>query len=556
MMRLVIFVISVVISVSMVSSCGEVGDAVKEALSEAESCIEDDPRHSLEILKQIDTSSLSSRKIRAKYSLLYSMALDKNYIDVTTDSIISPAAKFYKHHGTPQERMLTNYYLGRIRMNASNYEEALLYLTSAERYVKRVDNDIAIARLYKAQSKIFQYIYDSEMMVATAKKAASHFLSANDTTRYINTLNDIISGYLQCRDTLDVLLYLDEIKNHWEVLTPRQMSNYYSSKLFLNEYYAESNVNEILLNYFEDVTDFGMIRWLSVANAYYYIGNVAGANDALEKFRIYENSSSPLYFLLSGQVNSSLGLYREATEAFERYVDITGEKNGFIFGTDAKFIKEREISRQKEVIQKFEIITLALSGILLLILLIYFVLRSRWSRKEKILSEEKHMVELQLLEEKQKEYQHMYDEAIDEVEYLKGLLDFNKEPSVRHHLLDRLNLLNTFIVEYLVSGSSSTSSEVLKKFIQDKQHFMDSTRQSFIVAHPELIEYLEQRDLTHNEICCCCLYMIGLRGKDIANYLEMNSGSYYKFSSNLRKKLGMSPNDTNIDKYLQRLLNS
>ena len=125
MMRLVIFVISVVISVSVVSSCGQDGDALKEALSEAESCIEDAPRHSLEILKQIDTASLSSRKIRAKYSLLYSMALDKNYIDVITDSIISPAVKFYKHHGTPQERMLTNYYLGRIRMNASNYEEAL-----------------------------------------------------------------------------------------------------------------------------------------------------------------------------------------------------------------------------------------------------------------------------------------------------------------------------------------------------------------------------------------------------------------------------------------------
>ncbi|MDD5891806.1 MAG: hypothetical protein PUC72_04640, partial [Bacteroidales bacterium] len=65
---LVIFVISVVISVSMVSSCGQDVVTVKEALSEAESCIEDNPRLSLEILKQIDTSSLSSRKIRAKYS--------------------------------------------------------------------------------------------------------------------------------------------------------------------------------------------------------------------------------------------------------------------------------------------------------------------------------------------------------------------------------------------------------------------------------------------------------------------------------------------------------
>ena len=63
MMKLVIFVISVVISVSMVSSCGQDAVTVKEALSEAESCIEDNPRHSLEILKQIDTSSLSESRV-------------------------------------------------------------------------------------------------------------------------------------------------------------------------------------------------------------------------------------------------------------------------------------------------------------------------------------------------------------------------------------------------------------------------------------------------------------------------------------------------------------
>lgn len=53
------------------------------------------------------------------YALLLSIALDKNYIDVTNDSIIAPAVKNYAKHGSADEKLKTRYYWGCIAMNES-----------------------------------------------------------------------------------------------------------------------------------------------------------------------------------------------------------------------------------------------------------------------------------------------------------------------------------------------------------------------------------------------------------------------------------------------------
>lgn len=49
-----------------------------------------------------------------------SMALDKNYIDTADLAVISPAIEYYIREGigTPDERLRTHFYEGRIYQNA------------------------------------------------------------------------------------------------------------------------------------------------------------------------------------------------------------------------------------------------------------------------------------------------------------------------------------------------------------------------------------------------------------------------------------------------------
>ena len=87
-----------------------VDNDVIRALSEAESNMQENPELSLKLLESIDSDELKTRKHTARHALLYSMALDKNYIDIASDSIIAPAVRYYSRHGSTDDKLLTLYY--------------------------------------------------------------------------------------------------------------------------------------------------------------------------------------------------------------------------------------------------------------------------------------------------------------------------------------------------------------------------------------------------------------------------------------------------------------
>ena len=73
-------------------SCSD-DTAVMSRLDQAESMMEEKPEEALALLDTMQRSRLVSREAIARHALLYSQALDKNYIDMTTDSIIRPAVR-------------------------------------------------------------------------------------------------------------------------------------------------------------------------------------------------------------------------------------------------------------------------------------------------------------------------------------------------------------------------------------------------------------------------------------------------------------------------------
>ena len=74
-------------------------------LSRAETFITDNPDMALKVLDSLDVEELSTRRLQARYALLYSIALDKNYVDVKDDSIIAPAVRYYARHGSADEKL-------------------------------------------------------------------------------------------------------------------------------------------------------------------------------------------------------------------------------------------------------------------------------------------------------------------------------------------------------------------------------------------------------------------------------------------------------------------
>lgn len=82
---------------------------IDRQLDEAESMLLSAPDSSLRIISHISPGVFSEKGQRARYALLKSMALDKNYIDTTTFDVLQPAIDYYLEHGTPDEKLKTLY---------------------------------------------------------------------------------------------------------------------------------------------------------------------------------------------------------------------------------------------------------------------------------------------------------------------------------------------------------------------------------------------------------------------------------------------------------------
>ena len=90
-----------------------------ETLMQVESFIEERPDSALAVLEQINKAELSGKEEKAKHALLLSIALDKNYIDLTTDSIINIAIQYYKNTKQFENYFSSLYYLARWAVLAS-----------------------------------------------------------------------------------------------------------------------------------------------------------------------------------------------------------------------------------------------------------------------------------------------------------------------------------------------------------------------------------------------------------------------------------------------------
>lgn len=72
---------------------------VHDRMTLAESQMQSSPDSALTTIMSVDRRHLRSSKDEARYALIYSQALDKNYIDVANDSLTRIASEYYGKYG-------------------------------------------------------------------------------------------------------------------------------------------------------------------------------------------------------------------------------------------------------------------------------------------------------------------------------------------------------------------------------------------------------------------------------------------------------------------------
>lgn len=539
-----------IITAICIFSCNDAKDSeTYRLLMDAERHMDARPDSALTVLEGIDKSELTTNELEAKHALLLSQALDKNYIDLLSDSIIAPAVRYYENHGTPDERLKAFYYRGRISMNAENYEEAMEYFSIAGKYAGNAEDKIAAGLLYNAKMHVYTNLYDTASAISEAQKSAEMFISAGDTTRYITAVNGIFTGYISIQDTSNAQVYLDIIKNHWTYLNDLQKSRYYSGLLFLSmdKDSEEEHIKRILDEYFSAVDDSSLIQWVAVADAYRNIDEYAMAEEALDSYLEYGGEKDRAYYILSSRVQDGLGNTERALDDLYQYHVLDGNADIEIFTSDARFIEERyekEIELLNTRHSKERIILIGIIVILGAVIVICFI-----RRRLRIRTAEKKQLEIE-----KKRYEQLYADAIAERDALTKMIeDSSVKDETKAAIRERLEVLNKVIISHITDTNSANKKAFreLEILVADRESFIKSTRLTVEGNNPGFITALREAGLNDEEIDICCLYVIGLKGKDIKAYTSQPS--HYKQSAEIRHKLGLSENDTNLSIYLKEL---
>jgi hypothetical protein len=148
------------------------------------------------------------------------------------------------------------------------------------------------------------------------------------------------------------------------------------------------------------------------------------------------------------------------------------------------------------------------------------------------------------------------DELEREKEHFMSILNSREmqEEPIRTAIRERVELLNGLVATEISDNETYAKpyTQWINKIQQDRVQFMNSTRLAFKASHPRFVEYLEAHELTEAEINYICLYALGLRGKEVGEYIQLKR--HYHISSDIRKKLGIDEHETNLGLYVRKLM--
>lgn len=540
--------IIVIISALCLASCSH-HSKHWETLTQIETFVEENPDSALSVLQCIEVDDLSGSEEKAKHALLLLMALDKNDVAETDFEILHPAIDYYKNNGTPTEQMLTLFYQGQIHRINSQYAQALACFGEAIKIDENSKDIQTKARIYDAQGDVYRVLTKWDETIKSKLCAAEYFSKLNNTDSYVSSLLDVFYTYTQNGDSISAGRYHNKCNDCLSDISSKTRNKYYC--YYLNYLIATNKLNVIentIQEYLSEVPA-NNLDYLSLAYAYMALGDINKVAEALSKNELPADKENILrQYAIVAALNAHM---QEGRDMLKSSKEFFIERDSLIYSlyeNDIQYMHQKnsaKLQQEREELKKHTK-TIIITSVILVLLIALYLLRKRLqnSRTKNI-----------ILESEKTLYENMYKEVLSERDSLNDMLT---NSSIREETMTiirkRLEVLNAIVVSHLSDRESDNkrANEQLQNLIANREVFIKSTRLTLEENYPHFFAYLHDKGLEEFEIDFCCLYAIGMKGKEVKAYTNLNR--HYKDSSEVRQKLGLVESDTNLSNFLQKLL--
>lgn len=350
----------------------------QKVLNHVEAVIEAHPDSALALLRGVDKASLGSDKERARYALLMSMALDKNYIDTTSFDIIQPAIEYYldRDKGTPDDKLRTYYYQGRIFDNRKDRDNAINCFAKALDNTQGVTDSLCLARTLVAQAGLYKDFYNFDVYIDSYLKAAKIYTKYSYTDYEFDCLLHVLNGaiILENKHLADSVLNLCD---NFSTLNGNQQQTLKGYKLsYLTEFGTKKELAKIISEQ-ENPSDYDANGLLNIALALQKLGENEKAIQILNSVSESGIEFNSLKFqAIQANALRDLKDFEGAFSVYWDYVHKVDSINSVKFKQTTKTIEEKhdlELQAQKDARQKDSIIwgCVVLAMMLCIVILVY-----------------------------------------------------------------------------------------------------------------------------------------------------------------------------------------
>ncbi len=553
-----------ILSLLFLAACGT---AYRPDLNKAEALMIDHPDSSLNILEKIRIERVRGRKNKAKYALLYSQALDKNYIDVESDSIIRVARDYYAHRGSNEERAQAFYYYGIVANNAGDIDEAMKAFIPARIYAEKTDNEYvkgliysAIGNLYYDQNSLAEaieqfdkaeesFIKTGRLMnqfVTVYRKANIHNL-LNNSQESLSNLQKAESLARQLNDTAQILnlnlsVVLWKIKNNY--------NDYYAYKHSLFKLYASYNNSNIPISHY-----------IALGKLHSKLGDIDSANyyltNALINKKILTVDDIGIYATLS-QNEKNASNFEKALEYRELYNNLSDslmveENKNRIEKLEQKY-KAQYLQRSYEILEakhKLQKVSNSLIMILTTIIggVVLFLYRYIMMRNNQKIEEYRLYIE---------DVDSNYDNLTLKYKHLKELAasQYETADKLLQLLGRRIDSLKKLCDISITSVLPHKFKERFKEYINLENKDNKAMAEDMItlanIMYNNTIARLDAKyGLTdHEKTFCACVILDFSKEEIRVLFNHTNIASIYNTRCKIRDKFGMKGSTLDVLKYI------